>query len=205
MSERYADRAEQTAREALPEEVFTYFAQGAGAGISAGEAAAAWTGLRFVPRVLHDVTDVDVTTTMLGTGLRAPFAVAPTTLQRAAHPEGELAMARAAAAAGALLVVSSNAGTTFDEIASTGAAWWLQMYVTADRTLTEPVVKAAISAGARAVVVTADTPVVARKFSAGVSVWDTVDPSFLRVNFPEPTRDAGAASEKATDLGPQDV
>src|SRR4051812_15936134 len=106
MSERYADRAEQAAREGLPEEVFTYFSQGAGAGISAGEAATAWSRLRFLPRVLHDVTDVDVTTTLLGTELRSPFAVAPTTLQRAAHPDGELAMARAVEAVGALLVVS---------------------------------------------------------------------------------------------------
>src|SRR4051812_39128597 len=205
MSGRYADRVESAAREALPEEVFTYFAQGSGAGISAAEATAAWTGYRFLPRVLRDVTDVDVTTTLLGTDLSSPFAVAPTTLQRAAHPDGEITMARGVAAAGSLLVISSNAGTRFADLAVAGAAWWLQMYVTADRTLTEPVVEAAVAAGARAVVLTADTPVVARKHSAGASVWDAVEPSWLRVNFPEPPGDTGAASDKATDLGPQDV
>jgi 4-hydroxymandelate oxidase len=204
MSERYADRVEQAAQEALAEEVFTYFAQGAGAGVSAPEATAAWTAYRFLPRVLRDVTEVDVTTTLLGTDLRSLFAVAPTTLQRAAHPEGEVAMARAARAAGSLLVVSSNAGTRFEDIGATGVAWWLQMYVTADRGLTEQVVDTAVSAGARAVVLTADTPVVARKHSAGASVWDSIDPSWLRVNFSDP-ESTDAASEKATDLGPQDV
>ena len=205
MTERYSDRVEQAAREALPEEVFTYFAQGAAAGVSAAEATSSWSAFRFVPRVLRDVTVVDTRTTLLGTELRSPFAVAPTTLQRAAHPDAEAAMARAARDAGSLMVVSSNAGTGFDAIAATGVAWWLQMYVTADRTLTEPVVDAAVAAGARAVVVTADTPVVARKHSAGASVWDAIDPAWLRVNFPEAPRGTGAAAEKATDLGPQDV
>ena len=205
MSERYADRVQQAAREALPEEVFTYFAQGAGAGVSADEAAASWSDFRFVPRVLRDVTEVDTTTTLLGTPLRSPFAVAPTTLQRAAHPAGEIAMARAARDADTVMVVSSNAGTSFADIAATGVAWWLQMYVTADRALTEPVLRAAIDAGARAFVLTADTPVVARKHSPGASVWEGIDPAWLRVNFPHAQRSSGAAAEKATDLGPQDV
>ena len=61
--------------------------------------------------MLRDVTSVDTSATVLGTTLASPFAVAPTTLQRAAHPHGELAMARGAADCGSLMVVSSNAGT----------------------------------------------------------------------------------------------
>src|SRR5690606_15454409 len=112
--------------------------------LAAAEAVGAWDRWRFVPRVLRDVTHVDLASTLLGTEITSPIAVAPSTLQRAAHPDGELAMARAVAAADSLLVVSSNAGTPFAEIGDTGAPWWLQMYVTADRRLTEPVVTAAV-------------------------------------------------------------
>ena len=132
-------------------------------------------------------------------GARHRWAVAPTTLQRAAHEDGEVATARAAAAAGALMVVSSNAGSTFEEIAATGVSWWLQMYVTSDRTRTTDVVQRAVDAGAGAVVLTADTPVVARKEVGERSVWDVVDPAWVRANFAED------GAEKARDLGPQDV
>ncbi len=198
---RYADSLEAAARERLPEEVYRYFAQGAGDGVSAAEAEAAWGRLRFLPSVLNDVSIVDVSTTLLGAAFASPFALAPSTLQRAAHPDGELAMADAAARTGTLLVVSSNAGTPFEVVGATGVTWWLQMYVTADRALTSPVVDRAVAAGARAVVLTVDTPVVGSKRPGQRSVWDAVDPSWLRVNFPDGEVGAG----KAPDLGPQDV
>jgi 4-hydroxymandelate oxidase len=149
------------------------------------------------------VTSIDLTTSLLGHDYATPVGIAPTTLQRAAHPEGEVEMARAAAAVGAPLVVTSNAGSSFADVAATGATWWLQMYVTADRLLTEPVIEAARDAGASAVVLTADTPVVARKRLTRPSVWDVVDPGWLRVNFPG--GDSLAAVDKAADLGPQDI
>lgn len=200
---RYLDAVEEGARSVLDPEVHRYFLQGARDGVTAAEAQAAWDRHRLVPRVLRDVTEIDLGTDLLGTRLATPFAVAPTTLQRAADPEGEVAMARGAAASGALLVLSSNAGTPFKDVAATGVDWWLQMYVTADRAATLPVVERAVDAGARAIVLTADTPVVGTKYEDGVSVWDRVDPAWLRVNFPASQRDA--AAEKATDLGPQDI
>jgi 4-hydroxymandelate oxidase len=200
---RYLDAVEAGARRVLDPEVHRYYTQGARDGITASEAARAWERFRFVPRVLHDVTEVDLGTELLGTRLATPFAVAPTTLQRAADAEGEVAMARGVAAAGALLVVSSNAGTPFADVAATGVDWWLQMYVTADRSATLPVVQRAVDAGARAIVLTVDTPVVGTKYDVGTSVWESVDPGWLRVNFTDP-RSPGAG-EKATDLGPQDI
>lgn len=200
----YVDEVEELARERLPDEVWTYFRQGAGDEISLAEAVAAWDRYRLTPRVLMDVTEVDVSTTLLGTEVRSPFGIAPTTLQRAAHPDGELAMARAAASSGSLLVVSSNAGTTFSELAPAGAPWWLQIYVTANRSATAPVVEAAVEAGARALVLTADTPVVARKPVGTRSVWEVTDPSWVRANFAAVT-DPVSAADKAMDLGPQDI
>jgi 4-hydroxymandelate oxidase len=197
----YAEQLTELARARLDAAVFAYVSQGAAGGDSAAEASSAWRRLRFLPRVLRDVTAIDLRTRLLGQDYTLPVGIAP--LQRAAHPDGEVEMARAAAETGAPLVVTSNAGSTFADVGATGAAWWLQMYVTADRSVTEPVVEAARDAGASAIVLTADTPVVARKRLTGYNVWDVVDPGWLRVNFPG--GDSESAVDKAADLGPQDI
>ena len=203
--ERYADEVEQIAAGLLPEPVYRYVRQGARDGISAGEASTAWQRHRFLPRVLRDVTDVDLGTTVLGIRLRSPFAVAPTAMQTAVHPQGEAAMAEGAAAAGSLVVVSSNAGSTFEAIGATGAAWWSQVYLTADRPACLPLLERAVAAGARAVVLTADTPVVGTKYDGGgPTVWDLLEHGWLQTNFP-PGYGEAPGHAKATDLGPQDV
>ncbi|WP_028651583.1 alpha-hydroxy acid oxidase [Nocardioides halotolerans] len=194
---------EERARASLTAPVLEYVATGAREGVSAREAG--WADVRFLPHVLRDVTDVSLGTTLLGGEAEVPWGVAPSTLQRAVHPEGEVAMARACAAAGSVLVVSSNAGTPFAEIGATGVRWWLQAYLPADRTLAQPMLERAVAAGAEAVVLTVDTPVVATKYAAGEQViWDVVDPQLLRVNF-DPGYDDRPGAEKATDLGPHDL
>ncbi|ANS77728.1 L-lactate dehydrogenase [Serinicoccus hydrothermalis] len=198
------DEALARAREVLPAPVLEYLLTGAGDGRAAAEAAEAWAGVRLRPRVLHDVTTVDLRTRALGEELALPFAVAPTTLQRAVHPEGEVAMARACAAAGQLLVVSSNAGSTLADIGATGVRWWVQAYLTQDRDLSLPLLERAVEAGAGAVVLTVDTPVVSTKRYAGASVWEATDPALLRVNFP-PDGQRTPGAEKATDLSPEDL
>lgn len=195
---------EGRARQALPAPVLEYLVQGAREGITAGEAVAAWRSLRFRPHVLRDVADVDPSVTLLGHHASVPWGVAPTTLQRSVHPDGELAMARATAAAGSVMVVSSNAGTPFAEIGATGVHWWLQAYLPSDRALAEPMLARAVAAGARAVVLTVDTPVVGTKYAATEPVWDRVDPASVRVNF-DPGYADRPGSEKARDLGPHDI
>lgn len=204
MPGRFVDELEERARRTLSEPVHRYFRQGARDGVSVSEAVAAWDSFRFLPQVLRDVTHVEVGTTLLGTPVRTPLAIAPTTLHRAAHPDGELATARAAAEAGTVLVLSSNAGTTFEEIGATGVDWWLQLYVTADRPTCAPLLERAVASGAKAVVLTADTPVVGTKYDDSPSVWDVVDPTWLRVNFP-PEHGELPGDEKARDLGPHDI
>jgi 4-hydroxymandelate oxidase len=200
----WLEELEHEAELALPAAVFQYFRQGARQGLSAAEAAAAWHGFRFAPHVLKDVTTVDTGVQVLGHQLAVPIAVAPTTLQRAAHPDGELAMARATAEAGSLLVVSSNAGTPFADIARTGVRWWLQAYLPQDRGLAGELLASAVAEGASAVVLTLDTPVVGVKYDDGPPVWEEIDESMLRVNFPA-GYDASAGSAKATDIGAADI
>jgi 4-hydroxymandelate oxidase len=201
MSGAWLDSLEEQARAVLSPAVHEYFRQGAGDGVTAAEAVAAWRRFRLASRVLRSTRDIAMGTTVLGTRLAAPVAVAPSTLQRAADPRGELAMAEACANAGSLLVLSSNATASFKEVAATGVAWWLQAYLPQERELARPMLDAAVDAGARAVVLTVDTPVVATKYATATgSVWEEVPPDWLRVNL-----GAAADAPKALDLGPTDI
>jgi 4-hydroxymandelate oxidase len=201
---RWLATLEERARAVLPAPVLDYLVQGSRESVTAAEATDAWRSVRFHPHVLKDVTDVDPSVTLLGRRACVPWGVAPTTLQRTVHPEGELARARATEAAGSVMVVSSNAGTPFADIGATGVRWWLQAYLPADRTLAEPMLDRAVAAGAEAVVITVDTPVVSTRYVHGVSVWETVDPAMVRVNF-DPGYDEQPGAEKALDLGPHDI
>lgn len=188
----------------LPAPVSEYFSQGASACVTTSSAPEAWGRLRFRPRMLRDVSSVSTATEVLGHKLATPIMVAPTTLQRAAHPDGEIATARGAAKAGSLMVVSSNAGSAFEDIAATGVCWWLQPYVLRDRGLTSEMIKRGVDAGASAIVLTVDTPVVGRKYNAGEPVWDAVPAEFQRTNL-NPNGLPEGALDKADDLTPDSI
>jgi len=187
------------ARSAMPPTMWEYVAAGALDGVTAAEAGHSWAGVRFLPRVLRDVREVDPSTTLLGLDLATPVGVAPTAMQRVAHPEGEVAMARGAAAAGALHVVSSNAGQPFAEIGQ-GGPWWLQAYVPPDRASLLPVLEAAVAAGASAVAVTVDTPVTGAKPRIRDEDWEGIDLGWFRANFTE-----RGDTRWAADLVPDDI
>lgn len=201
---RWAEQLEERARQRLPAPVHQYLSQGARDGISAAEAVAAWDRFRFLPSVLRDVTEVDCSTELLGATVASPVGVAPTSLQRAVHAEGEVAMARGAAAGDALMVVPGDAGRPFEDIDATGVTWWVQVYVPSDRLVCRPVLDRAVAAGASAIVLTADTPVVGTTYDEGDSVWDLVAPDWLHANYPEGYGDQ-PGHEKAADLGPHDI
>ncbi len=193
---------QRRAAERLAPPVSAWINQGAGAGTSTAEAVAAWDRIRLLPRMLRDVSSVSTTTSVLGHELATPILVAPSTVQRAAHPDGEVATARAAAACGSLMAVSTNVGTPFEDIGATGVRWWLQCYVLRDRGLTKYVLERALAAGASAVVLTVDTPVTGRKRVDGPGVWDFLPDDILSANMPGGRADA---LDKADDLTPDTV
>jgi 4-hydroxymandelate oxidase len=147
---------ETMARELLPPHVAGYFSAAAGTGAGLPEGIADWSAIRFRPRVLRDLSDIRVATTVLGTPVSTPVLVAPMAQQLAAHPDGETAMGRAVAKHRSLLGVSTNTAVPFADIAATGAPWWFQVYVTRDRSLTELLVQRAVAHGARALLLTVD-------------------------------------------------
>jgi 4-hydroxymandelate oxidase len=159
---------ERRARGLLPPEIYDYYAGGSGREKTLRANRRAWRRHWLQPRVLHDVSAVDTSVRLPGdTELRTPVAVAPVGFQGLIHPAGELATAEGAARAGALLVLSSRSGRRIEDVAgvcaAAGGAWWYQVYVLRDRDLTRRLVRRAAAAGARALVLTGDTPVVGRK------------------------------------------
>ena len=203
---RWTQEVRERSRAVLPASVHRYVEEGAGEELTAAEAAGAWRRHRLWPHVLRDVSAVDTTTRLLGCTYAAPLGIAPMTLQRAAHPDGEVAMARAARGAGVPLVLSSNAGSSFADVGATGVSWWLQLYLGSDRAEAHELVARAVGEGAGAVVLTVDTPVVAtRHRGPGVApVWDEVDPAWVGadVSF---SGVGPSARPKAMDLGAADV
>jgi len=156
---------EEAARARLGPGAYAYFAGGAGDEHTLRANAAAYAGWALRPRVLVDVSTVSAATTVLGTEVSLPVLVAPTAFQRLADPEGELATARAAAAAGTVMCVSTLASVTPAELATAapGAPQWFQLYWSPDRGFTGELVDSVVEAGFRALVLTVDLPVAGRR------------------------------------------
>ena len=156
---------ERLAAEALDPGPLAYYAGGAGDEHTLRESSAAWSRRRLRPRVLVDVSSVSTATTVLGTAVDTPVLVAPTALQRMAHPDGEPGMARAAAAAGTIMVLSTLATSNAAEVAAAapGAPRWYQLYVARKRSVSQALIDAAVEAGFNAIVVTVDAPVPGRR------------------------------------------
>jgi 4-hydroxymandelate oxidase len=150
---------EAVARERLERGAYDYYAGAAGDESTLADNRAAFSRVRFRPRVLVDVSRIDTRTTVLGTEISLPIMLAPTAFNRLAHPEGELAAARAAAASGTVMAVSTIATYTLEEIAAASSGpKWFQLYVYKDRDVTRDLVARAEASGYRALLLTADTP-----------------------------------------------
>ena len=109
---------ELIAREQLPAMVFDYYFGGAEDELTVRENRLGWQRLRFRPSVLVDVATRDLTTTVLGQRVALPILTAPCAFNALAHPEGELAVARAATRAGIIQVVSTAGTYTLEEVAA---------------------------------------------------------------------------------------
>ena len=156
---------ERLAEQKLDANAHAYFAGGAGDELTLQENFTAFRRLTLRPRMLVDVTNISTATTVLGTDVALPVLVAPLAMQRMAHPDGELATARAAAAAGTVMCLSSAATARPAEVAAAApeAPHWYQVYVFADRSLTIELVDEARGNGFCALVLTVDTPYLGRR------------------------------------------
>ena len=154
------DDYEPIARERLPREAYDYYAGGAGDEWTLAENRRAFERWVIRPRMLTGASPPDPSTELLGSRIAMPILVAPWAYQRMAHPDGELATARAAARAGTIMVVSTTTQAYLEDVASAadGPKWW-QLYIFTDRGFTAERLKSVAASGYAAICFTVDFPV----------------------------------------------
>lgn len=151
---------ERIAAEKLEPGVLGYFAGGAGDELTLGENVSAWRHWRLRPRMLAGLCEWETAGQVLGGEVSMPVLVAPVAYQGLVDPEGEVAMARAAAAAGTVMCLSTLATKLPRDVAAAapGGRRWFQLYCFKDEGVTRALMEEAVGAGFEAVVVTVDAP-----------------------------------------------
>jgi isopentenyl diphosphate isomerase/L-lactate dehydrogenase-like FMN-dependent dehydrogenase len=182
------DEWEEAARAVLSPSIFDYIAGGAGAERTLAANESAFDRWTVWPSMLRGSGMSDPATSILGTPLAFPVAIAPWAFQWQVHPDGEVATARAAAALGVPMCVSSTVLDGVEDIAASGATLWWQLYIWRDRSATADLIRRALSAGYRALVWTVDVP------ALGVRHRDT------RNAYQLPVGPAGSPQEFEPDL-----
>ncbi len=156
-------RLEEAARSVMTPRAFDYVAGAAGSEDTARENLAAFRRWRIVPRMLTDVSTPSYGTTVLGADLAVPVLLAPVGVLGIAHPDGESAVARAAAAAGVPMILSTAATTSIEDVAAASADGqrWYQLYWPKDKAVAASFLGRAQAAGYSVLVVTLDTRILA--------------------------------------------
>jgi isopentenyl diphosphate isomerase/L-lactate dehydrogenase-like FMN-dependent dehydrogenase len=178
---------ERAAAERLDPATFGYIAGGANDEWTMRENSLAFERWVLRPRMLVDVSDVTASTTVLGAEVSLPVLIAPTAYQRMAHPDGELAMARAAEAAGTVMCLSTLATATLEEVAAAApeAKRWFQLYWSRDRAVVQDLLERAEAHGYGAIMVTVDLPHLGRRerdLRTGFEIPEDVPvPAFLEL------------------------
>eukprot|EP01084_Bolivina_argentea_P302689 522518_1 len=174
---------EEYAAKTLPKNIFTYYASGSKDVVTLRDNFAAYNRLRIRPRVLRNISNASLRTTILGKEVGSPICIAPTALQRMAHDEGEKANAAAAAKTNTLMCLSSWSTVSLEDVAEAvpGGYRWFQLYVAKNRKSTVDLVKRAEAAGYSALAVTVDTPVLGDYMSG---IYKTLPPHLAPGNIP---------------------
>ncbi|XP_010274131.1 PREDICTED: peroxisomal (S)-2-hydroxy-acid oxidase GLO4-like [Nelumbo nucifera] len=150
---------QKLAKQILPKMYYDFITGGADDEYTLRENIEAFRRITFRPRVLVDVSRINLSTTILGHKISVPIMLAPTARHKIAHPEGEVATARAAAACNTIMVLSFTSNCTLEEVASScDAVRFFQLYVLKRRDVSAHLVQRAESNGYKAIVLTADRP-----------------------------------------------
>jgi isopentenyl diphosphate isomerase/L-lactate dehydrogenase-like FMN-dependent dehydrogenase len=153
------DDLRDRARRRLPRGIWDYLDRGVEDETGVARNRAAFERLTFRPRVLRGVHAVDCSAELWGRRIPLPFAMAPTGAAGLLWYQGDLALARAAAAAGVPFTISSASTMDLEEIAEAGGRLWFQLYLWENRDLSMAVVDRAAELGCEALFVTLDMPV----------------------------------------------
>src|SRR5262245_60371964 len=156
---------EPLARARMAPDAFDYVAGGAWDEITLRESVEAWRRFRFIPRVLTDVSNIDVRGTFLGRRTSLPIAIAPMASQILAHPDAEAATVAAAAAQGIPFCLSTSSSMNLEDVARAApdGERWFQLYIVGGMAYSRGLVERAEAAGYRALVLTVDLAVLGRR------------------------------------------
>ena len=152
---------EERARGLVSVPAWEYYDQGCADDLTVRWNREAFQRLRLESRVMVDVETIDTSTTLLGRALPHPILLAPAAAHMLVHPEGEVATARGASAASAIMVLSTNANCSVEAVvAAATQPLWFQLYVNRDRAIAKDLIQRVESAGCKALCVTVDQPVI---------------------------------------------
>ncbi len=152
------------AQSTLPENVKAFFSRGAGDEITLEENVSAFDHIKLLPRVLKNVENRSLSTTILGQKIDCPLIIAPMAFQRLAHPEGEIAVSKAAQKHNLIMALSTLSTCSFEEITVNALTpFWFQLYIYKDRKVTKRLVQLAETAGCQGIVLTVDTPLYGKR------------------------------------------
>jgi L-lactate dehydrogenase (cytochrome) len=151
------DDFRQLARRRLPRPVFDYVDGGADDELTLRRNVADWQAISFRPRQGVRLPRVDMTTTVVGTELEAPFLLAPIGYTRLLHPDTEVGVARAAREGGVGYVLTTFSGSRIEDVAAAAGPTWYQLYLAGGRDVVEPALGRAWNSGCRVLAVTIDT------------------------------------------------
>ena len=182
---------EALAMERLHPAAWAYYQGGGWDGRTLADNLDAWRRYHFRPRVLVDVSAIDLSTTLLGAPVSMPLGIAPAALHGLAHPDGELATVTAAARAGVASVVSTVASRSIEAVAAASGDGlrWFQLYAQRDRAVSRDFVQRAEASGYRAIVLTVDLPVLGYR------------DDIVRIGFDPGARAYGNLAERASIIG----
>ena len=148
------------ARRRLPGFVYDFIEGGADGQVSVASNVAAFENVKWLPRVLVDVSNRSLATTLFGKSVAAPLAIAPSGGVGLFHRDGEIGLGRAAAARDIPFTLSTASNVTLEEVRdAVDGRLWMQLYTFNDHELTDSIVHRAEAAGYEALVITLDTPV----------------------------------------------
>ncbi|XP_028395423.1 hydroxyacid oxidase 1-like [Dendronephthya gigantea] len=155
---------EMLAKERLPKAVFDYYASAANDKQTLFKSTAAFKRLRLLPRILRNVSSVDMSTSILGEKIDVPFCIAPTAMHKLAHPDGEIGTAKASSRIGTCMTLSSWSFTSLEDVAAnTEGLKWFHTDILVDRNAMASVIRRAEASGYKAIVLTADMPICGKR------------------------------------------
>ncbi|KAF2147836.1 hypothetical protein K461DRAFT_298447 [Myriangium duriaei CBS 260.36] len=196
---------ESVARRVMKKTAWAYYSSGADDEITMRENHSAFHKIWFRPKILVDVENIDMTTTMLGTPISIPFYVTATALGKLGNPEGEVVLTRGARKHNVIQMIPTLASCSFDEIVDAkegDQVQWLQLYVNKNREITRKIIAHAEERGCKGLFITVDAPQLGRREKDMRSKFSDVGSNVQNTGGDSVDRSQGAARAISSFIDP---